>query len=166
MKGRLRRSGATTTRVTVLFRSVLHNRRRVNGSKTITPARIRSRISLSPASSVLVRKSLCKILLRQYRFECNKQRCTASLTFEVDASSSTRVDEALSPYIVRAFGTQDVGNKRDKNPELTTLQSKAAAHEWFTQNVPTHLNQARGKTFMGQEKIPAKEKPSTARLRK
>jgi DNA invertase Pin-like site-specific DNA recombinase len=59
-----------------------------------------------------------------------------------------------------------VGNKRDKNPELITLESKAAAHEWFTQNVPTHLNQARGKTFMGQEKIPAKEKPSTARLRK
>src|SRR3954454_17942800 len=59
-----------------------------------------------------------------------------------------------------------VGNKRDKNPELITLESKAAAHEWFTQNVLTHLNQARGKTFMGQEKIRAKEKPSTARLRK
>lgn len=64
-------------RVATVFRSFMLNRRRSEGSKTIIPLRIRSRISLSPASSGLVRRCACWCrihLLRQYGFNCNKQR--------------------------------------------------------------------------------------------
>lgn len=61
-------------RVATVFRSLIINRRRSEGPKTITPLRIRSRISLSPASSGLVRRCWCSCrihLLRQYGFKCN-----------------------------------------------------------------------------------------------